>query len=95
MVGLLGSIEVVDHGEQIVHRRAVRRIVAGVNELKFAVAVDDEVSTQLGGVFTMGVIKGAALEPAFDIDPNGLGVPGTQPGTLQLIGFVDFSIRVQ
>jgi len=39
--------------------------------------VNDEVSAQLGGVFTMGVVKGAACDPAFDIHPNHFGVPGT------------------
>jgi len=57
--------------------------------------INDKIAAKLGSIIAVTVVKGAALEPSFDIDPNCFEVPGTQPGTLQAIRAVNFPIPVK
>lgn len=64
--------------EQLIRRRSVGWLMAGMDEAQGPVFVHDEVAAELGGIVAVRIKKLSALEPAFDVQPHHARMMGAQ-----------------
>lgn len=72
------TLQLPQNLDQLIHRRPIGWIVAGIDEAQDTVFVHDEVAAELGSVVAMRVEELAALKPTFDIHPHDARMSRTQ-----------------
>jgi hypothetical protein len=93
--GEFNLFDVLQNGDQIIHRRTVGGIMAGINQTQDAILVHDEVAPQLGGIIAIRIGCFSPIQPGFQVNPACFHISGTPVGALQLISLINCTVMVE